>query len=56
MIPMISEEDIDESFDAMGMTVYPSLYAYSALTERYDETPLDRLVRMYYLDTPQPAA
>lgn len=51
---MITDEDIDESFEAMGMTVYPSLYAYSALTERYDETQLDRLVRTYYLDVPPP--
>lgn len=35
-------EDLDD------LTVYPSLYAYSAYSEQYDETPIDQLVRKYY--------
>lgn len=45
MIPTISTEELDES---NSLTLYSSIYAYSALMEKYDETPLDELVQVYY--------
>lgn len=52
---MILTTDQCEPDDLGDLTVYPSLYAYSAFSERYDDTPLDQLVRTYYLKVLQPA-
>jgi hypothetical protein len=41
-----------EPEDLNDLTVHPSLYAYSAYCARYDETPLDQLVRQYYCINP----
>lgn len=45
-IDQLEPEDLED------LTVYPSLYAYSAYSARYDETPIDSLVRAYYLGLP----
>lgn len=45
---MILTTDQCEPDDLEDLTVYPSLYAYSAYWSRCDETPLDSLVRQYY--------
>ena len=52
MIPTISNDDFEESQDVVPLTVYPSAYAYSAFSDRYDETPIDNLIRLYYLTLP----
>ncbi len=53
---MLLTTDQCEPDDLNDLTVYPSLYAYSALCSRYDETPLDALVRQYYCINPLQAA
>ena len=45
---MLLTDDQFEPDDLDGLTVHPSLYAYSAYESRYDETPIDQLVRLYY--------
>ncbi len=49
---MMLATDQYELEDLEDLTVYPSLYAYSAYAARYDDTPIDALVRAYYLDVP----
>jgi hypothetical protein len=44
---ILSQDQIEDDY-VNELTIYPSLYAYSAFCARYDETPLDRLVRQYY--------
>ena len=53
---MMLTTDQFEPEDLEDLTVYPSLYAYSAFATRYDDTPIDALVRAYYLDSSQPVA
>jgi hypothetical protein len=53
---MLLTTDQCEPDDLDDLTVYPSLYAYAALCSRYDETPLDALVRQYYCINPLQAA
>jgi hypothetical protein len=48
---ILSQDQIEDDY-VSELTIYPSLYAYSAYCARYDETPLDRLVRQYYCSTP----
>lgn len=55
MITLTTEEQ-DELMERDDMSVHSSLYAYSAYWARYDETPLDSLVRSYYLYLPATAA
>lgn len=50
---MLTTDQIEPE-DLEDLTMYPSLYAYSAFATRYDETPLDALVRLYYLGLPTP--
>jgi len=47
---MFSVEQLDPEDELEDLTLYSSLYAYSAYCDRYDETPIDVLVRLYYLD------
>ena len=47
----LSSEETEELLDLEGMTTYPSAYAHFAYTARYDETPIDTLVRVYYLES-----
>lgn len=49
---MLSPDQLEPE-DLEDLTVHPSLYAYSTYTTRYDETPLDALIRTYYLDLAQ---
>lgn len=53
---MFVSSDQLEPDELVDLTVYPSLYAYSAYAARYDDTPIDALVRAYYLDSSQPVA
>ena len=53
---MLLSSDQCEPEDLLDLTVYPSLYAYSAYACRYDDTPIDTLVRAYYLDASLPVA
>ena len=46
---ILSTEETEELLDRDDITVYPSLYAHLAYATRDDETPLDTLVRAYYL-------
>lgn len=46
---ILSQEETNELLAREDMTVYPSLHAHLAYSERYDETPLDTMVRAYYL-------
>ena len=48
MIPTLTTEEFDDALCCTPMTLYSSVYAYSALMEKYDETPIDELVRNYY--------
>jgi len=53
---MLTLDQLDPEDDLEDLTLYPSLYAYSAFCERYDETPIDSLVRLFYLDPANEAA
>lgn len=53
---MLLTNDQLEPEDLEDLTLYPSLYAYSAYCDRYDETPVDTLVRLFYLDPASKAA
>jgi hypothetical protein len=52
---LVSQDQIEDDY-VSELTTYPSLYAYSAYCSRYDETPLDALVRQYYCSIPLQAA
>ena len=45
----LSTDEADELLEREDMTVFSSFDAHLAYTTRYDETPLDNLVRAYYL-------
>ena len=45
----LSAEETDELLARDDIAVYQSPYAHLAYSCRYDETPLDVLVRTYYL-------
>ncbi len=53
---MLTLDQLDPEDDLEDLTLYSSLYAYSAFSERYDETPIDSLVRLFYLDPANEAA
>lgn len=53
---MILTAEQCEPDDLDDLTVYPSLYAFSAYWSRCDETSLDLLVRQYYCSGPLQAA
>lgn len=41
-----SDQIDDESLSVL--TIYPSLYAYSAYTKSYEEAPAEELVQLYH--------
>ena len=45
----LSTDEADELLEREDMTVFSSFDAHLAYATRYDETPLDSLVRAYYL-------
>lgn len=45
----LSTEEVNELMERDDITVYDSLYAHLAYAARCDETPVDTLVRLYYL-------
>jgi len=53
---MLLTNDQIEPEDLEDLTLYSSFYAYSAYSARYDETPVDTLVRLFYLDPAKKAA
>ncbi len=53
---MLTIDQLDPEDDLEDLTLYSSLYAYSAYCEEYDETPIDLLVRLFYLDPANEAA
>lgn len=53
---MLTIDQLDPEDDLEDLTLYSSLYAYSAFCDKYDETPIDTLVRLFYLDPVNKAA
>jgi hypothetical protein len=53
---MLTINQLDPDDDLEDLTLYSSLYAYHAYCEQYDETPIDSLVRLFYLDPASEAA
>ena len=53
---MLLTNDQIEPEDLEDLTLYSSFYVYSAYCARYDETPVDTLVRLFYLDPANKAA
>ena len=45
----LSTEEVNELMERDDIAVYDSLYAHLAYADRFDETPVDTLVRLYYL-------
>jgi hypothetical protein len=45
----LSTEEVNELMERDDIAVYDSLYAHLAYESRCDETPVDTLVRLYYL-------
>ena len=45
----LSPDEVNELMERDDIAVYDSLYARLAYESRCDETPVDTLVRMYYL-------
>ena len=48
----LTPEETHELLDREDISVFPSFDAHLAYSTRYDETPLDSLVRAYYLGGP----
>ena len=46
---ILSTEEVNELMERDDIAVYDSLYAHLAYAGRCDETPVDTLVRLYYL-------
>jgi len=49
---MMLRQDQLEDEDISALTVHDSLYAYLAYCGRLDETPIDTLVRLSYVELP----
>lgn len=49
MIPTITTEEFTDALCSTPLTLYPSVYAYSAFETEHEEPSPDQLVLMYYL-------